>query len=499
MGILIRQSVRSTLFIYLGAVIGFVNTTLLYPRFLTESEIGVLNLLVSYAFIFGFFGTFGFTRAINKFFPFFRDKGQNHNGFLFLTIMVGLLGFVVFYLFYIPFGDWLFLRNLDKSPLFTKYLFLIVPLTFIHIYWNLLDAYNMMLYRTIFGISLKEFWQRIIFSIGLIFVILDVIGFNGYVYIYFAGFCITFLLLIVHIAYHKDFNMMPNFRFYTKPLLRKMFSWSAYGFMTGLGSFAALKIDTVMINEFIDDAATGIYVTVFNFTVLILMPNRGMSRIAGTIVSDAFKASDYDKVEDMYKRTCLTQTIMAVFLFLGLATNIDNIFKMLPDSYIAAYWVIIIIGLANVLRMASGISENIIALSNYYRIQTLFMFFYLVSIVVLNYLLIPAYGLNGAAVASALAILIYFFIRYFFLLSKFGFQPYDYKYLVIATIAGGVYYLVSLLPDIEPFYLDIVVKGAVMTLLFSLPLYFFKISEDFNALADSWWQSANEWWRQKKN
>lgn len=497
MGIVIKQSIRSTIFIYIGAVIGFVNTTLLYPKFLSESQIGALNLIVSYAIIFGFFGTFGFTRAIGKFFPYFRNKREKHRGFVFLILMVGLLGFAVVALIFSPISDWLIERNAAKSPHFVAYIYLIIPLTFIHIFWNLLDTYNSMLYRTIYGISLKEFWLRLIFMLGIALLVFNYIDFEDYILIYSAGFAIVLLALIFHLVQYQDFNIVPRFKFYNKKIMRQMFSWSAYGFMTGMGNFAALKIDIVMINEFIDDAATGIYVTVFNFTILILMPNRGMARIANAIISDAFRANDYEKVEDMYKRSCLTQTIVAVFIFLGLVTNIDNIFRILPSSYAVGYWVIFIVGLANVLRMCSGVSENIIALSNYYRVQTLYIAIYLASIVALNYMLIPVYGLNGAAVASGLSMLLYFFIRFTFLYIKFGFQPYNYKYILILLIGSVSFFLIDRIPALDMLYLDILMRSLLVALLFLLPLYLIKISDDFNLLAGSFLQSLREMFRKK--
>jgi len=484
-GILIKQSISSTIFIYAGAVIGFVNTTILYPKFLTESQIGALNLIVTYAIILGMVGVGGFTRAITKFFPYYRNSGEKHKGFLFLIISVGILGFLLLSAIFLPVQNWLSERYVVKSHDFAQYIYLILPLTFVHIFWNLFDTYNTMLYRTIYGISLKEFWLRLIFTIGLVLLILNVIDFDGYVKVYFVGFIIVLIALIMHLIYFGDFNILPKFSEYKTTYLREMVSWSAYGLVTGLSGFAALKIDTIMINDYLGDAATGVYVTVFNFTTLILMPNRGMSRIASTIISDAFKVKDFQKVEDMYKRSCLTQAVIALLIFLGLVVNIDNIFRILPQSYQIGYWVIVIIGFANVMRMIAGVSENIIALSKYYRYQTYFILFYLLTIVITNLMLIPIYGINGAAMASAFSILIYFFIRYIFLYMKFGYQPYTFKYLGITIITILVFFALRLIPYLGNLVLDILVRSLITTCLFLVPLYYFKISSDINTLIDN--------------
>ncbi len=495
MGILIKQSISSTIFIYVGAVLGFINTTLLYPKFLTESQIGALNLIVTYAIIFGMLGSLGFTRAITKFFPYYRNRTEKHRGFLFLIVMVGMTGFGVFCLFFIPMQDWLAEQNLSKSANFAQYIYLIIPLTFIHIFWNLLDTYNSMLYRTIYGISLKEFWLRLIFFFGLILLVFNLIDFDGYIKIYSFGFVIILFALVLHLIFFKDFNLKPDLSQYRKSYLREMLSWSSYGLVTGLGGFAALKIDTIMINYYLGELSTGIYVTVFNFTTLILMPNRGMSRIATTIISDAFKVKDFEKVEDMYRRTCLTQAMIALLIFLGLVVNIDNIFRILPESYSLGFWVIIIIGLANVLRMVAGVSENIIALSRYYRYQTYYILFYLIAIVLTNLILIPRYGIIGAAIASAISIFAYFLVRFVFLYQKYRYQPYSYKFIILFVLSILIFFSLKLIPYVDNLVIDIALRSTLTIVFFVLPIYYLRLSNDVNELIETFFRMVKDKFR----
>jgi len=319
---------------------------------------------------------------------------------------------------------------------------------------------------------------------GLIFLIFNLVDFDGYVKIYFSGFLLVLLMIIIHLIYHHDFNVLPSFKEYQSTYLKEMFSWSVYGLITGLSGFAAIKIDTIMINDYLGEAATGIYVTVFNFTTLILMPNRGMSRIASTIISDAFKINDYKKVDDMYERSCLTQAVIAILIYLGLVVNIDNIFRILPEPYAAAYWVIVIIGLANVLRMVAGVSENIIALSQYYKYQTYFIVFYLLTIVLFNLILIPIYGLIGAAVASGISIGLYFIVRYIFLYIKFRYQPYSLKYVSLVLISFIVYFLIGIIPYSGNLILDIAIRSLLTVVIYLLAVYFLRLSFDINTLVE---------------
>ena len=68
MGIVQRQTIRGTAWSYLGALLGFINIILLSPKIFTAGEIGVVQLLLSFATIMAQFASLGFTNVINRLF-----------------------------------------------------------------------------------------------------------------------------------------------------------------------------------------------------------------------------------------------------------------------------------------------------------------------------------------------------------------------------------------------------------------------------------------------
>ena len=90
MGIIRKQSIKGIIFAYTGVVLGFVTVGLLWPKFLSPEQIGLLSLIVAISTLLVQVGSLGFINAINKYFPLFRDKHKNHNGFVFLMLVVYL-------------------------------------------------------------------------------------------------------------------------------------------------------------------------------------------------------------------------------------------------------------------------------------------------------------------------------------------------------------------------------------------------------------------------
>ncbi len=151
MGIVQQQTLRGTAWAYLGAALGFVNIILLSPKVFTTGEIGVVQILLSFATILSQFSSLGFTNVINRLFPYFRDPGEKHNGFFAFSLAITLFGFIaalVVMKFYIPHFEEV---NMARSPLISEYSFYIPALLLITLLFNLLDNYNKVLYDAVLG------------------------------------------------------------------------------------------------------------------------------------------------------------------------------------------------------------------------------------------------------------------------------------------------------------------------------------------------------------
>ena len=53
MGIIIKQSIKGSIWSYVGVIIGFVTTTYLYTEYLTTELVGLFGLLAAYAALTG--------------------------------------------------------------------------------------------------------------------------------------------------------------------------------------------------------------------------------------------------------------------------------------------------------------------------------------------------------------------------------------------------------------------------------------------------------------
>ena len=480
MGIIQKQSIKGTIYSYIGVFVGFITTGLLFPKILQTEEIGLLKLLVSISVIFAQFGSLGFNSAMNRLFPYFRNKTNKHNGIITLGLIISLAGFLLSFLIFILYKPQLVRNNIEDSALLVEYFFLVAPLILTTIFFNLFDTYNKVLYDAVFGTFLKELLQRLLILCSLLMYFFNILDFRGFVFAYVLSFYIPTLILLILFIFRKEISLKISKEVFQKSMLRQIISISVYGIIGGLGSIAIIHIDSLMVNKFLGISSTGIYTIMFFFGTLVLIPSRPLIKISTTVIADSWKSSDLKNINLIYSKSCINQAIIGAFIFLGLWVNIQNILQILPAEFEAGKYVILFIGLANFFEMSAGASGVIISTSSYYRYNTVLIIIYLILIVVLNFIFIPIYGLTGAAIATTFSKLSYTGMRFLFLKHRFKLQPYKIQFIYLLIIAGIAYFVGSVLPELNNYILDILYRSFILTLVFALPVYFFGISSDVN-------------------
>jgi len=482
-GIIQKQSIKGFVYTYVGVLIGFITTGILMPRFLEQDEIGLLRVLVSYSTLLAQFAGLGFSVVAIRMFPYFRDASTKNHGFfgLFLIIsgfgfVLSMIGFILYYQFYLKF---------DISELLQHYIFWILPLTVFILLYTLTDSYNRALYDAIKGTIAKELVQRIFIFIAIILFILGITSIDGLVFSYILAFAIPPIILFYSLIKNKNLSFKPDFTFINSDLRKKILGVSLFGLISSFSNILVLNIDVLMIERYIDLSATGIYSIAFFFGTLVLIPSRPLTRISAIILADSFKNNDFKNIDLIYKKSSSNLTIIGLLLFLGLAINMENIIHLIGEDYRAGYYVILLIAFANVIQMSSGVLNQVIFNSDYYRFSSYFIIAFAIIIVITNIFFIPIYGITGAAIATLISKFIYVFSRIIFVKMKLKLFPFQFKTLIPVVLCIVLFWLQTYIPSFNSYIADIIIRSALIVILFVFSIYFFKVSEDINDWIDN--------------
>jgi O-antigen/teichoic acid export membrane protein len=486
-GIIIKQAVKSTVLSYFGAFLGFLTVWFMNRLWLTPEQNGLLNVIISISLISSSLSNLGMAGVVLRMFPHFRNAETRHGGFMFYPLAFTAIGSLLFLILYMAFKDEYMARNAGQSPLLANNIYYLVPLTFFLGIFNVLDAFTRALFLSTAGVLIKEVLLRIVILSAAFAYHINWVSFEQFVLIYFASFCAISFAMIGVLISHKEWHWKKPKTPLTSEAKKEMRDVALFSVITGLSGMMISSIDKVIVNDKLGLAAAGIFSIATYFGSMIQIPARSIIRITASVISESWKKNDLENIRHIYRQSCLNQLIIGLFLLIALWVNIDSLLALMPAEYSVAKYVILFMGIGYLVDLATGANGAIIGTSIYYRYDTLFMVLLVVFTFLTNLWLIPIYGIVGSGIASCLTYVLFNLLRLGFIKMKFNMQPYSLAFVKVMIVGAVVYALANAIPITGMHYLDIVLKGTVVTIFYGVLIVAFNISPEVTTLVQKTW------------
>ncbi|MDR8394599.1 polysaccharide biosynthesis C-terminal domain-containing protein [Aliifodinibius sp. S!AR15-10] len=482
MGVIIRQSIQNTIISYVGIVLGFITTILMFPHILEPGQYGLTRLLISLTMVSTQFAHFGMKNVIIRYFPYFQQTERSRYKLLALTFLVPLLGFLLFLVLFFLFQDLLIQYFSDRSTLFSDYNLYLLPLVFAVLFFEVLNSYVRALQDSVTGSFIQEVGLRLLTIVLLGIYYYGLIDFP----LFMAGFALIYglqpIFLVGHLIVQGELSFSKPLKNISARLLKGMGVYAVFSLLGGLATMLVGNIDILMLSALKDLENTAVYAIAFYVGSVIAVPQRSISKIALPVLAGLLRDKNYDEIDRLYKRTSLNQIIAGSLLFVGIWANMHNLIDLLPPEYSGLKWVVIVVGAAKLFNMATGINGGIILNSRFYRFDLYSNIFLVLLTILTNYLLIPPYGILGAAMATALSLFLYNSIKLIFVWIKFSMQPFRWNALAVLLIAGGCLLLSFEIPYLYNFVVDVTVRSGIMAAVFLALILIFGLSDDVKNL-----------------
>jgi len=482
LGIIVRQSIANSIMTYMGIGLGFLLTIFLYPHILNPDQYGLTRVLISAAIISSQFAHLGFNKMVIRYFPFFSQAKPRKHGLLFWAFVVPMAGFILFTVLYLLGSDLLIRFYSEQSPLFVNYYLWVIPLTLFVLYFEVLNNYLRSLRDTTTGSFVNEVSQRLLVIIILGFYFFEWISFTQFIILFVISYGSQPLLIMLQIWRKEEFRIKPNFDILRKPLIKGMANYGLYSLLGGLTTILVWNVDVMMLGSMAGLEATAIYAIAFYIASVITVPQRSIEKIATPLLADFIKNKQWDEVLSIYRKTSINQLILGLFIFGLIWVNLDALFLLLPDVYAAGKWVVFIVGIGKLIEMVTGSNGIILINSKHYRVG-FYTNIILVGITILaNYLLIPIYGIEGAAIASAFALFVYNCVKYFYLWFRMNLQPFTGSTVFTLILGSAAIYISYAILQFDSVWINIPVKSVAFVIIFLVPALWLKLSPDLNQL-----------------
>jgi O-antigen/teichoic acid export membrane protein len=480
-----RQSIISSIIVYFGFALGFLNTYLFTRQGgLTKEQFGVTQTFVAIAFIMFSISNLGMTAYIGKFFPYYKSHLPNKkNDQLSLALFFSCIGFLAVTLIGLASKHIIVDRVFQNSPELPKYFYWTFIFGFGFTIYMVMEAFAWQKRQAVLSNFMKEVLFRLFTTALIVLTTLQVIkSFDVFIGIYsFTYLAIAIILLLLFIKrkeLHFTFSISNVTRRFRKKIIQLAFYVWGGGMLFNIANvFDSIVIAAVMPNGM---AFAGIYAMAQNISSLIQAPQRAIISSAVGPLSQAWKEKDYAKIDRVYHRSSINQLIFSCAMFCLIWLNFDDGITTfhLQEDYRAAKWVFFYIGLSKIIDMGTGLNSQIIATSTFWRFEFISGVILLTLTLPLNWQLTRYYGVVGPAFSNLITFSIYNLIRYLFLFRKFKMQPFTDKSVYTILLATATYYLCFWLFNDQNGFGWIVLRSTVFVGLFATGMFLLKLTPD---------------------
>jgi O-antigen/teichoic acid export membrane protein len=482
-----KQGIANSVITYTGIIIGFLNIVVIQPNFLQPEELGLTRILFSFSALIATVLPLGIGNVTIKFFPLFRDHEKRHNGYFGFLLLAGLLGFLIFSGLLSLLKPIILNQFTDPSSLLSEFFQMIFPLMLFLSFNSILSIYSYSLFKTSFPSFLNDILIRI-FSIAVVSAYyMKWLSFDNFVLLFVMVYGIQSVILILYIFLVDKPGFRINFSVVRQIGFHKILKYGLVMSVASLSSLGLRYIDTIFVGKFLDLTMVAIYSVAALIPTIIEAPLVALEKITSPKIADAWSKNRLDEIKKIYYDSSLYLLIFGGLIFIGININIQDLLKIIPKDYSLGINVVFLLSLSTMFNMATGVNNSVIYNSEYYRYGVGFVYFLIVLTVITNLLLIPLFGLEGAALATMISGFLYNTLKFLFIRKKFGMNPFNNRYIWLILIILAVLIIGFTIPSVNNGLLDILIRSFIVSILYVALVYYMKVAPELYALIREYW------------
>ncbi len=431
-----------------GYFLGMLNQVLL-GRFLGPENYGLFNIAISVIEILLAFSVFGIFNTLSRFIPYNLEDGNRDtirsviDFSMAFVLTTSIIAAIVLFVLSGRIASGIF-HDHRLEPLL-KLFATGLPVVGLH--------------RVASG-AIRGFksvkYDALLFKIAIrlikisVFLLLVVVGYRiyGAVIAFYAGTAVT-LIISIWLIRSKIF---PGYKGYSRvPVARQILSFTWPLALTGFTYLFVTKTDTVLLGYFLSSGDVGIYTPALVISRLLNFVGAAFIFIFLPVVSQLFARGNIGDLESLFKSTSKWMFFLVLPLLLLVLVFPREILRILyGPEYLSGYTALIILASSVTMNTFLGLSGNILVGGGYTRLNLTGEIIAAVCNISLNIVLIPIYGIVGAAVATGISYLARNIAFLVFVYRILGIHPYKRSYLNIFLSGVGGMMLIYILKIYSP-------------------------------------------------
>ncbi len=315
-----KQSIISSVVVYIGFALGFFNTYLFTREGgFTKEEYGLTGAFIAFANIMYSVANLGMITYIHKFFPYYKDRlPKEKNDMLTIALLVSTTGFLLVTITGLVFKDVLINKIFANSPGIIQYYYWIFIFGFGLTVFSIFEAYSWQHQKAVLTNFSKEVLFRLLITLLIVLSTVGLINrFDVFIKLYSFLYIFIALVIAAYLFFTKRIHLSFSISILTRRLFKKIitlvsFVWGGQLIFTLASVFDTIVLVAVLPNGL---AVAAIFTLAQNISSLIQAPQRGIISSSIGPLSQAWKNENYEKINLIYHRSSINQLIFSSAMF----------------------------------------------------------------------------------------------------------------------------------------------------------------------------------------
>lgn len=480
MGIVFRQSIKTSAVIIAGAVLGVV-FIFWQTKVMPKVEIGIFRNLINQAAVLQSFLLLGIPSLLFTYIHRFPEGDPRRNTILGTALIVPLLLWGIFCIPYFLLRHWIISKfQLIDQPYMNQIFIWLPVFTLLWCYMVLLEFYLISFMKAAVATFMREVVLRGVNILILALFAFGYITFKSFVICSVLAYMVPVGMLAIVLRKASSDRIRFNWKVFTKQETRDVVHYTWYHTLIGVSITVVGFIDSLMLAPLDKDGSSSL--AVYGIVVFLIsfvnIPYKAMMTSAFPKLNQIYIGGDRVQLLDFFNRTNLNILVATVFIGILMLCNLHNAVALLPDGYGALAPLFTILFLGRIIDVSTGLNQEFIGITPHYKFTFYASLVYILVAVTCNRIFIPVYGIYGAAWVSVAAVAVFNIIKAVFLKWKFGVMPFEKKGLWIFPIAGLAYGVSWLIPQLPNPVLDGLVRTPVVAIVMICLIFWLQPSPD---------------------
>ena len=245
----------------------------------------------------------------------------------------------------------------------------------------------------------------------------------------------------------------------------------AFSLPLALGELSWLLLlwtDVLILGYFQPADEVGVYRAAAMTSLLLIIFCNSFGTIFGPVIANLYNQNQHRQMEKLFETVTRWSFSLTLPIFLILCLTGEDLLRIFGEDFTEGWVPLVILGGGYLMVAATGSVHNMLVMSGHQYLKLRGDIILAISNIGMNILLIPRWGMIGAAVATAISIGGVHILRIFQVYRVLGVQPYSWSYLKVigaGALAGAGGFLIQQFSTL-PFVVSIMSVGGVICVIY---------------------------------